>query len=156
VASTYALDGVATAGGIVLVSSGLLHGLERGLLLVVLAVSYAVWGAGLRVNLAANWTLLEETGTSTNAFSKAAHDLTRLAGAGVRARRIASTLGYVGTELAKEAPYYAGAFGAALVSDSVSSDDALVFLVGTNLAAAAYEYALARGTRIVLRRRSPA
>jgi len=44
-----------------------------------------------------------------------------------RARRIAGATGYVATELAKEAPYYAGAFGAALVSDSVSSGDAIVF-----------------------------
>ena len=55
------------------------------------------------------------------------------------------------TELAKEAPYYAGAFGAVLVSDSVSSNDALIFLAGANLGAAGYEYGLARLTRLVLR-----
>ena len=65
-----------------------------------------------------------------------------------RARRLASQAGYLATELVKEIPYYAGAFGAALVSDSVSSNDALVFLAGTNLGAAAYEYALGRLTRM--------
>jgi hypothetical protein len=60
----------------------------------------------------------------------------------------------VATELAKEIPYYAGAFGAALLSDSVSSNDALVFLAGANLGAAAYEYALGRLTRLFLRLRS--
>ena len=49
---------------------------------------------------------------------------------------------------------YAGAFGLAAVSDSVSSTDALVFLVGSGFAAAAYEYGLARLTRSVLRRRA--
>jgi hypothetical protein len=60
----------------------------------------------------------------------------------------------VSTEVAKEVPYYAGAFGAALVTDSVSANDALVFLGGANLGAAAYEYGLARLTRGVLVLRS--
>jgi len=60
----------------------------------------------------------------------------------------------VATELAKEIPYYAGAFGAALLSDSVSSNDALVFLAGANLGAPAYEYALGRLTRLFLRLQS--
>ena len=118
-----------------------------------LAATYVVWGAGLRVNLAANWALLEQTGTSTSALSKAAYDLAGLGRCSERARRLASQAGYVATELVKEIPYYAGAFGAALFSDSVSSNDALVFLAGTNLGAAAYEYALGRLTRTFLRLR---
>ena len=94
---------------------------------------YVVWGLGLRVNLAANWALLEETVTSTSALSKAAYDLARVGRRSERFCRLASQAGYVVTELAKEIPYYAGAFGAALLSDSVSSNDALVFLAGANL-----------------------
>ena len=138
--STCALDGVATAAGALVAASHALRGLQHWQTLVLLAASYAAWGAGLRANLHANWSLLEQTATSTNALSKAAHDLTRLRTASVRARRIAAAAGYLGTELAKEAPYYAGAFGAAVLSDSVSSNDAIVFLAGTNLGAAAYEY----------------
>jgi hypothetical protein len=52
-------------------------------------------------------------------------------------------------------PYYAGAFGAVLLSDSVSSSDALIFLAGANLGAAAYEYGLARITRAFLQLNSP-
>ncbi len=70
-----------------------------------------------------------------------------------RMQRIAAAAGYLGTELAKEAPYYAGAFGAVFLSDSVSSADALIFLAGTNLGAAAYEYALGLLTRAFLKRR---
>jgi hypothetical protein len=121
--------------------------------LLFLASTYVLWGAGLRVNLEANWALLEETGTSTNALSKAAYDLVKLRTRSVRVRKIASAVGYVGTELAKETPYYAGAVGAALLSDSVSSSDALIFLGGANLGAAAYEYGLARVTGAFLRRR---
>ena len=40
----------------------LLAGLDHRLLLAFLAASYVVWGAGLRVNLRANWALLERTG----------------------------------------------------------------------------------------------
>jgi hypothetical protein len=106
------------------------------------------------VNLKANWALLEETGTSTNALSKAAYELSKPRIKNLRARRLAAAIGYVGTELAKEAPYYAGAFGAALVSNSVSSKDALIFLAGANLGAALYEYGLAHTTRAFLRLRS--
>jgi len=154
IASTYLLDMVATAAGVALAASHLLRGVDHWLIVAFLVVSYVVWGAGLRVSLAANWTLLEETGTSTSAVSKGAYDVARLARRSDRVRRIASQAGYVATELAKEIPYYAGAFGAAVLSDSVSSNDALVFLAGANLGAAAYEYALGRLTRTFLRLRS--
>jgi hypothetical protein len=65
---------------------------------------------------------------------------------------VAAAAGYVVIEIAKEAPYYASAFGAAAVTDSISSNDALIFLAGTNFGAAAYEYGLARMTRRLLRR----
>ncbi len=148
--STYALDAFATAAGVLLVASGALSGLQQWQVLVLVAASYVAWGAGLRLSLRANWALLEQTGTSTNVLSKAAHAVTRTRTA--RVRRLASSSGYVVTELAKEVPYYAGAFGLAAASGSVSSTDALVFLVGSGFAAAAYEYGLAGLTRSVLRR----
>jgi hypothetical protein len=151
-ASMYALDAFATAAGVLLVASRLLNSLDRVPVLLFLAGTYVVWGAGLQVNLRANWALLEGTGTSTNALSKAAHDLVKLRTGSVRARRIASAVGYVGTEIAKETPYYAGAFGVAVLSDSVTAHEALVFLGGANLGAAGYEYGLARLTRAFLDR----
>ena len=154
VASTYLLDAFATAAGVALAAAQPLRGADHWLVVAFLAATYVVWGAGLRVNLAANWRLLEETGTSTGALSKAAYDLAGRGRMSARARRLASQAGYLATELVKEIPYYAGAFGAAVVSDSVSSNDALVFLAGTNLGAAAYEYALGRLTRTFLRLRS--
>jgi hypothetical protein len=141
---------VATAAGLALAASQLLRGLDHALVLAFLALSYVAWGAGLRVNLRANQALLERTGVSSNALSKAAFDLS--ARAGRRTRRFAAAVGYVGTELAKEAPYYLGAFGAVAVSGSVEAHDALVFLAGANLGAAVYEYGLARATRTFLRR----
>ena len=65
------------------------------------------------MNLQANWTLLEQTGTSTNVLSKAAHDLAGLRTRERARRAAAAAVGYVATEVAKEVPYYAGAFGAA-------------------------------------------
>jgi hypothetical protein len=151
VASTYALDAFAIAIGALLATSGLLAGLDRPLLLAFLGASYVVWGAGLRANLAANWSLLARTGASTNVLSKAAHDMARARGAGARGLRFAASAGYVLTELAKEVPYYASASGAVLLSDGVSAGDAIAFLAGTNLGAAMYEYGLARATRSFLR-----
>jgi NNMT/PNMT/TEMT family len=149
-ASTYALDAVATAAGALLVASELLSGLDHTLALAFLAATYVLWGVSLRANLHANWLLLRRTGTSTNMLSKAAFELTRRRPP--RTQRIAAGAGYVATELAKEAPYYAGAFGAAALTDAISSTDALLFLAGANLGAAAYEYGLAGLTRALLRR----
>jgi hypothetical protein len=151
VLSTYALDAVATAAGLGLAASGGLQGLGHTQALLFLASTYVIWGFGLHANLKANWALLQDTGTSTNALSKAAHDLMKLRTASLRARRFAAAVGYTGTELAKEAPYYAGAFGAVLFTDSVSADDAIIFLGGANLGAAVYEYGLARLVRAFLK-----
>lgn len=149
-ASTYALEGLATSAGILLAASHLLGGLDHWLVVTLLAGTYLLWLAALRVNLQANWRLLEETGTSTNVLSKAAYELAKLSPRSLRSQRFAAAGGYVGTELAKEVPYYAGAFGAVLVSDSVSSTDALIFMAGTNLGAAVYECGLALATRTFL------
>ena len=104
-----------------------LGGLGHAPLLAFLVATYVAWGAGLRVSLQANWACSSRTGASTNALSKAGLR------PGPAPRRRASSgsprgAGYVLTELAKEAPYYPGAFGAALVTDSVSANDALIFL----------------------------
>ena len=87
--STYALDAVATAAGVLLVASLLLRGLDHVFVLLFLASTYVLWGMGLRVNLKANWALLEDTGTSINVLSKAAYDLVKLRTRSVRSRRIA-------------------------------------------------------------------
>jgi hypothetical protein len=152
IASTYALDAFATAAGAALTASGLLAGLDQPLLLALLAASYGLWFAGLRANLAANWALLRATGTSTNMFSKGAYDLARARGAAPRVRRLAASAGYVATEALKEVPYYVGAFGATLL-DEVSSVEAVVFLTGTNVGAAVYEYGVAALTHRLLGRR---
>ena len=150
VVSMWALDATATATGILLVASPVFDGAPLGLLLGFLVFTYLLWAAGLRVNLNANWHLLEETGTSTNALSKVCFELARRRSNSQSTVRAASSAGYVITEIAKEIPYYAGAFGAALLIDSVDSNDVLTFLSGTNLGAAAYEYGLGRLTRTFL------
>lgn len=150
--STYALDAIATAAGLLLVASNFLGGIGHVHALLFLASTYILWGAGLRVNLRANWALLGSTGTSTNVLSKVAYDLVRLRTHSARAQRIAADAGYVCMEFAKELPYYAGAFGAALLTDSISSNEAIVFLGGANLGAAVYEYGLARLVRVFLKR----
>jgi hypothetical protein len=153
VVSAYALDAFATAAGVALVASGLLGAIEPPLPLLFLLATYIAWWIGLRANLAANWALLALTGTSTNLLSTAAHDLARARRAGARARRTAASAGYLATELAKEAPYYAGAGGAALLTESIAASEAMLFLGGANLGAAAYEYGLARATHRFLRGR---
>jgi hypothetical protein len=154
--STYVLEVIATASGVALAATGTLAGLSHGWLVAVLVASYAAWGLGLRVNLRANASLLAETGMSTNVLSKAAYDLTRGLTDSQRAWRWAATTGYVGTEVLKEAPYYAGAFGLAALADPITSSQAVIFLVGSNIGAMLYEYGLARLTRRFLHRRASA
>jgi hypothetical protein len=148
------LEVVATFAGVLLAASHLFDEAPRFLVVGFLAATYVLWALGMRANLIANCRLLEETGTSTNALSKVGFDLARLRSSSQRAVRAASAAGYVVTEIAKEAAYYAGVFGTALLSDSVDSTDALVFLGGANLGAAVYEYGVARLTRAVLNGRS--
>lgn len=150
--STYALDMVSTAAGIALVASGMLSSLDFGSAAFILAISYLLWVGGLSKSLSANWRLLETTGTSTNLLSKLAYDLAGLRAARVGLRRFLSAAGYLLFELAKESPYYFGAFGLALASDTVSGEEALVFLAGANAGAATYEYGLGWSTRLLLKK----
>ena len=151
-ATTYALDFVATSAGVLVVTSGLLSGMDQGMALLLLLASYVAWGAGLWAILRVNWDLIQHTGASTNLLSKAAHDIAARWTSNTRWRRVATDAGYITTEVAKEAPYYLGAAGAALFTDSISAVDAIVFLAGANVGAAAYEFALARGMRFFVRR----
>ncbi len=151
--STYALDFVASGAGLALVASSLLNGVSLHAAALFLAASYVVWAMGLHTNLGANWALLRHNGTSTNVLSKAAFDLAGKWYWSSRAQRVAADTGYVLTELAKEAPYYAAALSAAAFTDFVSAQEAMIFLAGANLGAAAYEYGLARLVRIYLKRR---
>lgn len=64
--STYALDTVATAAGVLLAASGLLSGIGIYAAAILLGTSYVLWAGGLSSSLAANWQLLETTGTSTS------------------------------------------------------------------------------------------
>ncbi|MFC0341394.1 guanitoxin biosynthesis pre-guanitoxin forming N-methyltransferase GntF [Paracoccus niistensis] len=154
-ASICLLDAVAAAMGALLVVSDVLTGASFAQASGLLVVSYLAWGMALRPALAANRDILEREGISTCLPSKLAHGFALRWGLGPAGRRLAASAGYVGTELAKEAPYYLGASGAALLTEAVTSRDALAFLAGANLGAAAYEYGLARLLRAWLGRRSP-
>ena len=153
VVSTCALDVVATVFGAVLAASPVFDGISHAVVVGFLAATYLLWFAALRLNLVANWHLLEQTGTSTNLPSKAMFELARRRSSSPRLPRVASAAGYVATEMGKEVPYYAGAFGTALLSNTVDSTDALVFLAGSNIGAAVYEYGVACLSCIFLDRR---
>jgi hypothetical protein len=150
--TAYALDLFATALGLLLVASGLLSGIGLVGAIMILIASYVFWGSGLWAILKANWALLQRTGACTNILAKAGHDLAVRLGWSLRGRKIAAYVGNTATELAKEAPYYIGAGGFALFSDSVDAIDAIVFLAGANTGAAIYGFALARGLGYFLAR----
>ena len=151
-ATAYGLDAFATCVGLLLVGSGWLKGIDYSGALALLVVSYVAWGAGIWSILTANWQLLQRTGTSTNLFSKAGHDVAVRFGWNLRWRRAITHAGYVATDLAKEAPYYLGAAGAALFSDAIDAVDAIIFLAGANTGAATYGFLQSYGMRFVVRR----
>ena len=142
-----ARDVTAAAVGGLVVATHVLGDASLAVLLAGLATTYGLWAAGLRVNVVANGRLLEATGTSTNAFSKLLFDAAWRRAWSPRGARAASAAGYVTLEAAEEIPYYAGAFGSALVTDDVDAAEAIIFLAGTNVGAAVYEIGLARLTR---------
>jgi hypothetical protein len=150
--TAYALDLFATCLGLLVVASGLLSGIGYVEALLLLLASYVFWGSGLWAVLKANWALLQRTGACTNILAKAGHDLAVRLGWSLRGRKAAAYVGNTATELAKEAPYYLGAGGFALFTDSVSAIDAIVFLAGANTGAAIYGFALARGLGYFLAR----
>ena len=150
--TAYALDFVATSLGLLVVASGLLSGIGFVGALLLLVASYVFWGGGLWAVIKANWALLQRTGACTNILAKAGHDLAVRLGWSLRGRKVAAYVGNTATELAKEAPYYIGAGGFALFTDSVSAVDAIVFLAGANTGAAIYGFALARGLGYFLAR----
>lgn len=150
--TAYALDLFATSLGLLVVASGLLSGVGYVEALLLLLASYVFWGGGLWAVIKANWALLQRTGACTNILAKAGHDLAVRLGWSLRGRKVAAYVGNTVTELAKEAPYYIGAGGFALFSDSVSAIDAIVFLAGANTGAAIYGFALARGLGYFLAR----
>ena len=78
VVSVFTLDIAATATGVLLVASHAFDGLSHAALIAFLVASYLPWAAVLRVNLIANWRLLEEIGTSTNLVSKALFEMARV------------------------------------------------------------------------------
>ena len=149
--STYALDAVATAAGVLLAASHLLRGVDHALLLGFLTGSYVLWAAGLAGQPRGE---LEAARGDGNEYQRAVQG--RLRPGEAQDIQCPRTAARGRDRLRSHRACQGGAVlrrraGAALLSDTVTSSDALIFLAGANLGAAAYEYGLARMTRVFLR-----
>ena len=121
-ASTYALDAVATAAGVLLAASALLGGADHDARARVPRRDLRRLGG----------RPAREPARELGAARGDRHEHQRAVEGRARPRSARgaacaragspSAIGYVGTEIAKEVPYYAGAFGAAVLSDSVVVD----------------------------------
>jgi hypothetical protein len=147
----YGLDVVATCTGLLLAGTGWLSGIDYRTGIALLLLTYVGWFFGAWSILRANWELLQRTGTSTNLFSKAGHDIAARLGWSVGWRRAATHTGYIITDLLKEVPYYVGAAGAAIFSESIAAVDAIIFLVGANIGATSYGFMQSYGMRRLVR-----
>ena len=131
-ASTYALDAAATAAGVALAASGAAARRGRGLGCCASSAPRTSSGApACGRNLRANWALLQRTGTSTNALSKAAHDLAALRGRRPRpapgARRPATSR----PRSPRRRRTTRARSARRCVSDAIAVGDAIVFLGGS-------------------------
>ena len=89
-------------------------GFDHVALLLFLAGTYVLWGLGLRVNLQADWMLLEATGTSTMC-PRRRHTSRQGQKQEPGPTQARGRDRLVGTELAKEAPSAVVAFGLAFL-----------------------------------------
>ncbi len=76
--STYALEGIATAAGVLLAASHVLRGLDYWLVLVLLGGHLPALGSSTTGQPPGQLEAATETGTSTNVLSKAAYELAKL------------------------------------------------------------------------------
>ena len=155
VASTSVIDYMAfmTGTAAVIVDKAAEHPIDNvntAGMLALLAGTYLTWGAGMRKNIKQNWELLEHEGWSTNAPSKAMHDLAESKGYSEKWQKRLTGAGYVATEAVKELPWWVGA-GLAEYTDLLSFKESLLFIAGANIGATLYEYGAAYGTEAYLR-----
>ena len=75
--SVISLDLMATAVGVMVVTSHVLDGVTHELAIGLLAVTYLLWAGALGKNVVANWRLLELTGACTNLPSKVMFEVAR-------------------------------------------------------------------------------
>lgn len=147
VGSSMLLEAPATVGGTALVNTHLLQTMDTKGLLALLGVSYASWAYGMHKGIKANINALEQTGMGSNVFSKVAFDNVKHR----TLQKITVGTSYVVPEVAKEIPYYAGAFGAD-AAGIINTKEAIIFLAGANVVAAGYEVAQAKTMDFLVRR----
>ncbi|MDO8638114.1 MAG: hypothetical protein Q7R43_00945 [Candidatus Daviesbacteria bacterium] len=156
VLSSFGIEAAAFTGATITAGINPLANLDTKYALVAVAISYIPLFTGMLKIADQSWYTLKETGVSVNMFAKFGYDLSRKITRNERVQKAATYTTFLGLELAKEVPWWIGAFtGKEIISDWVpeltTPNIEYAFLTGANIFAAGYEYAQVGGVELALR-----
>lgn len=163
--SSALLEGVALVGAKLAIEKQIFAGWDPKLAVAALVVSYIPLVHGTLTNAKQAWNTLEEGGVSVSPGAKFSYDVAKNRTSNERVQKIATYIGFSFFEVAKEIPWYVGAFWGdsvaqlaekaplvgALVEPLISNltpthevtNEELAYLTGANVFATGYQYAQA-------------
>lgn len=154
--STSALEAVSIASGTFLAGVNPFSEADPRLAIGALLLSYGFWFSGMAVNARQAWNMLEETGVSVSWWAKVGHDASKKLTDSQTIQKAASYTGFTAMELAKEIPWWLGAFGGKFAISQAAPEYnthnmEFSFLMGANVGATFYNYFQAGGVEGILR-----
>lgn len=154
--SSFGLEAVAITGATITAGINPFANLDAKFAITAVVASYIPYLTSLFKNADQSWQSLKETGVSVNIFAKAGYDLSKKVTQNEKLQKITTNSCFLGSELAKEIPWYVGALtGKEIMSGWVpeldTSNIEYAFLAGANVFAAGYLYAQAGGIELALR-----
>lgn len=154
--SSFGLEVVAIGGATITAGINPFANLDAKYAVGAVVVSYIPYLTSLFKNADQSWKSLQETGISVNIFAKAGYDLSKNITGSQKLQKFSAYSGFLGSELAKEIPWYIGAFAgkeimSGWVPELYTPNIEYAFLAGANVFAAGYLYAQAGGVELALR-----
>lgn len=133
-----------------------LAGLDSKYAIAAVALSYIPLITGTLKNAEQAWYSMKELGVSISTPAKIGYDLSRIFTKNEKIQKVSTYAGFLGFELAKELPWYAGAFAGkevmnGWIPERYTPNIEYAFLAGANVAGAGYQYAQAGGIEVLLR-----
>lgn len=156
--SSHALEAVAFAAGATAAAANPLSEADKVIVVATVTASYIAWLKELTENTKENWNLLEAGGVSSSFTSKLLYDTSKKLSANRAVHKIAAHTGFIFWQTALEVPWYISAFWSGIeIPNKISNltgvdpkNSEWAYIAGANFAAAAYNWAQAKGTQIFL------
>lgn len=154
--SSSSLEAVALVGASLAAGLNPLAGQDPKIAVAALVLSYIPLITGTLQNADQAWKSLNETGASVSFLAKIGYDLSRNVTKNERIQKVATFTGFSVIELAKEIPWYIGAYAGKEglligATEYYTSNMEFSFLAGANIFGAAYQYVQAGAVEGILR-----